>query len=249
MDRLPDPVTGLAGGGRGTPRIVVGIALVTLFLGGAGLLGAAFTSAAPPPPQPPEDVVAEVSPAVPESQIGASVGPGAGTPAVGAAADHAPVVPTPAGLPRSEPTRITIPKIKVDAAIIPVGVNENGTVQVPPLNRAQLAGWYRFGATPGEPGNTVIVGHVDSAKIGPAVFFRLGALRPGDTIGVTRADGRLATFVVERIKSYPKTAFPTDLVYGATDRPGLQVVTCGGKFDRKTREYPDNIVVSARFVS
>ncbi|SCE83026.1 Sortase family protein [Micromonospora viridifaciens] len=101
------------------------------------------------------------------------------------------------------------------------------------------------GASPGEAGNAVIVGHVDSAKLGPAVFFNLGALQPGDAISVAREDGSTATFTVESVKSYPKATFPTELVYGPADRPGLRVVTCGGAFDQGAGSYVDNVIAFA----
>ncbi len=126
-----------------------------------------------------------------------------------------------------------------------VGLNADRTLQVPPLSQAQSTGWYRLGPTPGEIGNAVIVGHVDSKEIGPAVFFQLGALLPGDTVQVTRKDGRVATFIVDGVKAYPKTAFPSELVYGPTDRPGLRLVTCGGQFDERVGSYPDNVIVFA----
>jgi hypothetical protein len=150
-----------------------------------------------------------------------------------------------AALPRSAPTTISIPRIGVQAEIMSLGTNPDGTVQVPPLDQAQRAGWYSPGASPGEVGNAVVVGHVDSAKLGPAVFFNLGSLKPGDTITVTREDGSQATFAVDEVKSYPKTAFPTELVYGPGDKPGLRVVTCGGVFDRSAGSYLNNIVVFA----
>jgi hypothetical protein len=83
---------------------------------------------------------------------------------------------------------------------------------------------------------------------GPAVFYRLGALLPGDTVEVTRADGTVATFQVYRIAEYDKDAFPTMTVYGATRNPELRLITCGGVFDPATRSYLDNIVAYARLV-
>ncbi len=126
-----------------------------------------------------------------------------------------------------------------------LGTNPDGTVQVPPLDQAMKAGWYSPGASPGEAGNAVIVGHVDSAQLGPAVFFNLGALVAGDTIVVTRQDGRAATFTVREVGSYPKTAFPAAQVYGPSAVPALRVVTCGGVFDRTAGSYLNNIVVYA----
>nr|WP_255609223.1 class F sortase [Micromonospora sp. PLK6-60] len=173
--------------------------------------------------------------------------PGAATPDVPGGSPAGPAGPAP--LPRSAPTTISIPRIGVQAAIMSLGTNPDGTVQVPPLDDALKAGWYEPGASPGETGNAVIVGHVDSAKIGPAVFFNLGALQPGDTITVARQDGRNATFTVEQVTSVPKTQFPADQVYGPNDRAGLRVVTCGGTFDQAAGSYLNNIVVYATMTS
>ncbi|MFV2114375.1 class F sortase [Micromonospora sp. LOL_025] len=215
-----------AGGRHGTPWRAAGAAVVVvLAMVGAGLIGASVKTG--PAPRPPQPLAASAST----------------RPAVADAPD--PDVAAGTGLARSAPTTIAIPRIGVDAAIMPLGTNPDGTVQVPPLERAQLAGWYEPGPSPGEIGNAVIVGHVDSAAMGPAVFFSLGALQPGDTITVTREDGQQATFTVESVKAYPKTEFPTEQVYGPSDRPGLRVVTCGGTFDQAAGSYPDNVVVFA----
>ncbi|MEU4553425.1 class F sortase [Micromonospora violae] len=225
-----------AGGRRGRPWRAAGTAVVvTMAMIGAGMIGASLkTTPTPRPPQP-------LAQAGPDVTGPASIADDA--PAV----DGQPVGPgdAPAGLARSAPTSIEIPRIGVDATIMSLGTNPDGTVQVPPLDQADQAGWYEPGASPGETGNAVIVGHVDSAVLGPAVFFDLGALTPGDTITVRRADGVPATFTVDSVKAYPKTAFPTELVYGPSDRPSLRVVTCGGQFDEAAKSYPDNIVVFA----
>ncbi|MGI5215015.1 class F sortase [Plantactinospora sp. CA-290183] len=255
MAQLSDPAAGRAGGRSGKPWRAAGIALVALLaLTGSGLIGAGLRPTPVQPPQPAEEAAlvpataGSQSPTVPGPTVPGPTKPG--TPAAsaaGAAGSPSPPAPRPAvpALPRAEPTRITIPKIKVNAKIMSLGLNADGTVQVPPLKEAQNAGWYKPGPSPGEIGNSVVVGHVDSAEIGPAVFFRLGALRRGDRIQVARKDGTVVTFTVDSVKSYPKTAFPTELVYGAADTPRLQVVTCGGTFDSKRRSYPNNIVVSA----
>ncbi|MFV2114475.1 class F sortase [Micromonospora sp. LOL_025] len=156
-------------------------------------------------------------------------------------------VPTRSALPplhRAEPVDVRIPAIGVRARIVPVGADADGHLEVPPLDRPTLAGWYRHGVSPGETGNAVIVGHVDSAA-GPAVFFDLGRLRPGDTVRITRADASVATFAVDAVGSYPKDRFPTDLVYGPSDATGLRLITCGGRFDRDSGNYVDNVVVLA----
>ncbi|AGL17320.1 class F sortase [Actinoplanes sp. N902-109] len=163
-----------------------------------------------------------------------------------------PVPGSPAGaaddpaLSRSVPTRLSIPAIGVDTRLMRLGIRRDRTVQVPPLSRDAPAGWYERSVTPGERGAAVILGHVDSARDGPAVFYRLGALHPGDRIGVGRADGSTARFVVTAVATYPKAAFPTGLVYGPAEYPALRLVTCGGTFDRARRSYRASIVVYAR---
>ncbi|MFJ8829111.1 class F sortase [Micromonospora aurantiaca] len=147
-------------------------------------------------------------------------------------------------LPRSTPVRITVPRIGVDAEVVPVATDADGALEVPPLERPEVAGWYHPGPAPGQAGNAVLVGHVDSQH-GPAVFFDLGRLRGGDTIRVLRADGRTASFTVDGVGAYPKERFPTARVYGGDAAARLRLITCGGRFDPRTGSYPDNIVVFA----
>jgi hypothetical protein len=148
----------------------------------------------------------------------------------------------------SAPVSLEIPAIEVHSSLLRLRLNPDGTVEVPPLDSPD-AGWYENSPTPGERGPAVILGHVDSARTGPGVFFDLRAVLPGDGITVGRADGTSASFRVDRVAEYPKTAFPTAAVYGDIDHAGLRLITCGGAFDRSARSYEDNIVVYASAVS
>lgn len=85
-------------------------------------------------------------------------------------------------------------------------------------------------------------GHVDNKK-GPAIFYRLGELKPGEQVKVSRKDGSVATFAIDKVARYAKAEFPTSLVYGTTKRAEIRLVTCGGAFDQTTGHYVDNIVV------
>lgn len=147
---------------------------------------------------------------------------------------------------RSVPVRITIPRIHVSSSLGRLGLNADGTVQVP--SAPGQPGWYRLGPTPGEPGSAVILGHVDSVQ-GPAVFYQLSALRPGDTLAVQLADGRAAHFRVTAIATYLNADFPAKEVYGSHGYSGLQLVTCGDGFDTSTQEYLGNVVVYTRLTS
>ncbi|HET6213395.1 MAG TPA: class F sortase [Micromonosporaceae bacterium] len=196
------------------------LALAILASGGAGLLLAAVTTMPPRPPQP----------------AGGAWAAGVRKPAPGT-------------LARSEPVAIAIPQIALTAPVVATGVERDGSVSVPPLGMPSVTGWYRLGPSPGEAGGAVIVGHVDSRKSGPAVFFNLGALKRGATIEVTRRDRTVVVFMVDGVRSYPKRGFPVDEVYGPLDRPTLRLITCGGKFDVKKHSYQDNVIVFASFSS
>jgi hypothetical protein len=146
---------------------------------------------------------------------------------------------------RSAPTKILIRSIGLRAWVDQVGLTSHGTVETPPYAQAKHAAWYRPGPSPGERGPAVIIGHVDS-RTSVAVFFYLSRVRPGDSVEIVRADGRSAIFTVDSIERFAKTQFPTQRVYGEVDAPVLRLITCGGKFDAKTANYLDNIVVFAR---
>ena len=137
---------------------------------------------------------------------------------------------------------IRIPAIGVDAPLIPLGFGLGGTLEVP--KDWEVTGWFRGGPFPGEPGPAVVVGHVDSTR-GPAVFYRLRDLRPGDLIVVSRTGGTRSHFRVVSLEWVSKSAFPTRRVYGAVTTPALRLITCGGVFDRTTRHYVDNLIVFA----
>lgn len=132
------------------------------------------------------------------------------------------------------------------SVLLDLGLNVDGTVEVPSLNDpASKAGWYRNSPTPGSLGPAIILGHVDSKKYGPGIFYRLGELRPGQEIDVARSDGKIAVFRVDTVHSYAKDAFPSNDVYGNIDHAGLRLITCGGTFDRTLGSYQSNIVVYA----
>jgi hypothetical protein len=145
-------------------------------------------------------------------------------------------------LPPSPPLRLEIPAIGVSAPLVRLGVGRDGRMQVP--GDFQAAGWFTGAAEPGQLGPAVVAGHVDS-RTGPAVFYRLRELRPGDEIRVVRADRRVVRFVVESLARYPKPDLPAERVYGPTTAPALRLITCAGSFDRRRRSYRDNLVVEA----
>ncbi|WP_245681769.1 class F sortase [Actinomadura kijaniata] len=163
----------------------------------------------------------------------------------------APDAPRPLpGFPgRALPTSLSIPSIGVNSPLVRVGREGNGAIAAPPLERPGAAGWYGYGPTPGEPGAAVIVGHLDT-RTGPAVFARLGELRPGALLGVARADGTVPVFRVTSAERVPKNGFPATRVHASADgRPALRLVTCAGRYDPRRHLYAENLVVYATFTA
>lgn len=214
-------------------------AVVTGVLTFAGFtcFGYAFAAQQQPPPQPPLSTAEAVTALAgnPTSRLQpTTVGPKVVGPV----------------LPRSAPVTLAIPAIGVRSTLLRLGLTADGAMETPrPGPTYDRAGWYRYSPAPGSLGPAIIAGHIDSAKNGPSVFFRLGSLRPHDTVKVTRADGSVAVFEVDSVRRYSKDRFPTQLIYGDTNRAALRLITCGGRFDTSSRNYVDNIVVFASLVT
>lgn len=199
---------------------VAGVAGVLLIMGGAAAVGVA--------------VIAQEHAPQPSLAAAGATGPGQA---------RGP------SLPRSLPVSVDIPAIGVNSELLRLGVSSSGTIQVPPIRtRSSKAAWYKYSVTPGQIGASVIEGHIDSYQ-GPAVFFRLGALRPGNRIDVTLADGITAVFRVTGVRQYAKSRFPAKSIYDATGYAALRLITCGGAFDYATRSYLSSTVVFASLTS
>lgn len=153
-------------------------------------------------------------------------------------------VPVPSdGGPGAAPVRLRIPVLHVDAPVLAVATGPAGDLGVP--DDPRVVGWWAAGGAPGHPGAAgVLDGHVDSAAHGPGALFHLAALVPGDVLAVVTARGAVVTYAVREVHRFPKTAFRADLL-APGGAPRLVVVTCGGVFDRATRNYEDNVVVVA----
>lgn len=159
-----------------------------------------------------------------------------------------PASPTATAAPPATPlpVRLTIPAIGVSTPLVRLGLQDDGTVEVPsePLH----AGWYDLGPAPGAVGSAVVLGHVDSED-GPAVFARLAELVRGDIVRVARADGSVASFAVASVRTYANADFPGQRVYGAARGRQLNLVTCGGAYDADRGGYQSNVVVNARLMA
>lgn len=240
--------------------------LVAGSLGGVGLVMVTLLSLVPPVDDGSEPRVAAQAQAEPTTvemqNAGAfvlppTVGPGGkdqpltparlDAPPPPAAAPVVPAIPKPKAKTKAalvRPTRIKIPKIKVNAPIGAVTLDKKGALGTPPLTQPNRTGWYKYSPVPGEAGPAIINGHVTTRK-GPAVFDRLRELAKGDHIYVYRSDGKVTRFTVSGIEQASKNAFPTKRVYGNTKDAQLRLITCGGVYNKTTHHYTDNIVVYA----
>lgn len=142
---------------------------------------------------------------------------------------------------RSAPVELRIPKLNLETSFeAPLGLNEDRTIEIP--ETYTKVGWYENGPTPGEIGPAVILGHVDSYE-GPAVFWPLGKLEPGDEVEIDREDGTTAVFVITHSERFDQDEFPTQLVYGPTPDAQLRLITCTGTFNKGAQRYSHNLVV------
>jgi len=142
--------------------------------------------------------------------------------------------------PEIPPSALAINDLGIAQEVLPVGLNDDGSMEVPDVSDI---GWYLHGATPGHPGATVLVAHVWwGDTTGP--FHRLGTLEPGADIEVGRDDDTVHEYVVVERTMYDKDSLPADL-WRKSGPETLVLITCGGEFDRATRRYKQNIVVYA----
>jgi LPXTG-site transpeptidase (sortase) family protein len=142
------------------------------------------------------------------------------------------------------PGRLIIPSIGVRAPVVPIGVEDDGEMEVPADVRD--VGWYRHGPAPGEPGATVIAGHVDSREQGAGAFFDLRKLKVGARVKVVDETGRTRHFDVVARRTYDKSRLPIDDLFAREGRSQLVLITCGGDFDTAARSYRSNVVVYAQ---
>ncbi len=203
-------------------RPALTLVALTAFLAGCAGGSGAGSGAAPSSPAAPAPVHEPAAGAVPP-----------------AGAEALPVV-DPATVPA--PVAVSVPALGLDERLVDLGIAADGTAEVP--TDFDRVGWFTGGGRPGARGPTVLMGHVDSTD-GPAVFFALRDLEPGDVVEMTVADGSTARYAVSGTSQVAKGEFPTAAVFGATPTDVLRLITCTGEFDQGARSYTDNLVVTA----
>ncbi|GGI68808.1 hypothetical protein GCM10007175_01880 [Pseudarthrobacter scleromae] len=228
-------MTTMNSGRRGGPWATAAAGLLLLLaLGGCGTADSVAPDAGAPPSA---SVAASAAPTL------AAASPAMPAPAVSA---PAPAASQPAVLSRSEPVVLEIPAIGVRTDLLKLGLRENGSLEVPQDSGSGApASWYNGSPTPGERGPSVMLGHVNSPSGRGGVFADLRKLTPGAEINVSRTDGSIAVFTVDRGALYSKNNFPTLEVYGNTAGPELRLITCDG-YDPATGLFDDNYVIYAK---
>lgn len=156
-----------------------------------------------------------------------------------------PATPPPVQPRSAEPQRLTSADLQIDMAVVPVGVQNDGSMEIPA--DPAVAGWYRFGPAPGDAsGTTVLAAHVDSRVYGVGPLARLREAQPGQTLQVTDAAGAVSGYTVESVTYIPRAELPVDQLFDRGGARSLVLITCGGQFDEQTRTYSDNVVLVAR---
>lgn len=145
----------------------------------------------------------------------------------------------------TKPVTVDFRDIGAHSSLIPTGLNPNGTVATPSVTNPGQASWYDQSPIPGNPGPTVILGHVNGGGK-PGVFAHLDAAHEGQTVDLTRSDGQVITYTVTRTQTVPKEQFPTKEVYSDTPGPELRLITCGGDLDVAHHNYLSQIIVYAK---
>jgi LPXTG-site transpeptidase (sortase) family protein len=187
------------------------------------------------------------SPAAPGTQAHRSMSSPASVPA--AAATGPPAGPWWQPLPMAHtsfvPVRLVIEKLRVSAPIEVRSTDTNNVMEAP--DRPADVAWYRFTARPGSGSNAVFAGHRDFAKVGPAVFWNLGDLRPGDSIDVVSPQQTEIRYRVGQVWSYPVDAMPMSKVLAVDVGDEVTLITCAGRYSRDTG-YDHRLVVRAQRV-
>ncbi|MFI7338393.1 class F sortase [Streptomyces sp. NPDC050085] len=146
----------------------------------------------------------------------------------------------------AKPQRVDVTALRIQAPVVARGLDGGGAIDPPPYDQSGVVGWYGGGVQPGERGTSLFVGHVDT-ETRPAVFYHLSEAKPGDAVRVVRDDGSVVTFTVDDVQVFARDAFDPHKAYGPhrSDRAELRLITCGGTFDKASRTYTANVVVSA----
>jgi sortase (surface protein transpeptidase) len=147
----------------------------------------------------------------------------------------------------SVPIQIDIPSIGTHASVVPLGEEDDGTMEAP--TDPDTVGWYSLGVGVGGPGNALLDGHVDWGGSLRA-FGYLRQLEPGDLIKITDTDGNVLNYGVSWVQLFDADTAPVAEIFDQTGNDDeVTLITCGGAFDQSVHMYVSRWVVRAARIS
>ncbi len=175
----------------------------------------------------------------------AAVAPEASAGATSPDDDVRDAIPAPSapGAEPARPTQLRIDAIDVDAPLDPVGLEDDGAMELP--DDVSRVGWYELGVAPGEAGSAVLAGHVDSRSQGEGALFELRKVEPGEIVTLSGEDGTEQRWEVTARTTHDRHSLPIDELFRWEGPPQLKIITCGGAFDAETGSYEENVVIHA----
>ncbi len=173
--------------------------------------------------------------------------PGFGNASSSNASSSAGAVVLPPASDTSQPVRLIIPSLSINANVQYVGVTKTGALGVP--NNFTDVAWYKYGTVPGQVGSAVMDGHVDNAISLPGVFKHLDQIKVGDDVEVETASSTTLHFVVTDVESYQYQNLPLERIFNTSGGEYLTLITCGGTWDEVVKSYDHRLVVYTKFIN
>ena len=168
-----------------------------------------------------------------------------------------PIVPSSTGIDRPDrrlegfaPIELQIDTLGLNGPI-EIGTIVDGVMQDP--SGPWVVAWYDELGKAAAGDNVVMAGHVDYWSVGPAIFWDVPNLVPGDVIRVIGEEDQVIEYAVEWSRMYDVATELTpeviqnDIV-GDTGQESLTLITCGGEFDPATGQYLQRWIVRANQV-
>lgn len=150
-----------------------------------------------------------------------------------------------ATVPTGKPTRLTIPKLNVDAGFQYLGLKSDGTMEIP--NNIVDVAWFTGSPLPGKKGNSIITGHVVQILGGvvtkPGVFKNLNELAIGDKLYIQNDRGETIIFAVRETRLYDPSADAVDVFVSFDGKVHLNLITCEGTWNAAQQSYSKRLVV------
>jgi LPXTG-site transpeptidase (sortase) family protein len=139
------------------------------------------------------------------------------------------------------PKKFSLPLLGINTVVQEVGLTEKGEMGSP--NNFTSVGWYKFGVKPGENGNAVIAGHLDTYTSSAGIFWNLNKLKSGDYLYVTDEYNKKMRFRVVKSEVYDAENAPLDKIFGLSGKPHLNLITCNGAWDLGKKSYNKRLVI------